>query len=482
MILKKVKSNLLEFNNIDYKDIYNMLSLMKKKNLNYADLYFQSNINEEWLLEDKIIKEGSYHISQGVGIRTIYKEKTGFSYVDDINLKKLEKSIKTVSNIVENSQTNQGIDLLNKVEFKKMYSHVNFLNKINNFDKIDLLKKIDHTIRSIDHRIKQVTVKLSGNYDQILIAATDKTLAADIRPLVRMSIKVLAEDKGKREIGISGGGGRYGYKYFFEKYEGETRAIFYAYEAARIALTKLSSIDAPAGMMPVVLGSGWPGVLLHEAVGHGLEGDFIRKKTSVFSGKLEQQIASEICTVVDDSTLLGKRGTLSIDDEGVPGQYKILINKGILKNYMLDKMNAQLMGKLSTGNARRESYAHLPMPRMTNTYMLGGKYNPKEIISTVENGIYASNFEGGQVDITSGKFVFSTSEAYLIKNGKISYPIKNATLIGSGEEIMKKISMVGNDLQLDGGIGMCGKEGQFLPVGVGQPTLKIDNITVGGKL
>lgn len=482
MILKTVKNNLLIYNKIKYNDIYNILSIMKRRSIDYADLYFQSNSYEEWLLEDRIIKKGNYSINEGVGARIIHKDRTGFCYIDEINLKKIEKSVKAIANIVEKKYENNAVDLLNKINFKKVYSHVNFFRKIQNTDKIELLRKIDNFIRTLDHRIQQVTIRLSGNYEQVLIAATDNTLCADIRPLVNLSITVLVEDKGRREIGISGCGGRHSYKYFFDKFKGEIRAIHHAYKATRIALTKLSAINAPAGMMPVILGPGWPGVLLHEAIGHGLEGDFIRKNTSVFSNKLEKRIASKICTVVDDSTMLGRRGSLSVDDEGVPGLYKILIKKGILKNFMLDKMNGKLLGKLSTGNGRRQSYAHLPIPRMTNTYMLPGKSTPQEIISSIDEGIYASNFEGGQVDITSGKFVFSTSEAYLIKKGRITNPIKNATLIGSGEDIMKKISMVGNDLKLDDGIGTCGKAGQFVPVGVGQPTLKIDNITVGGKI
>lgn len=482
MILNTVQENILQNNNININDLNNVLSKMTECNIDYADLYFQYKINETWVLEDKIIKEGYYNISQGVGIRACYQEKTGFAYVDDINLTKIKESIKNVCNIVTAKNSNYKIVVLNKINFEKNYSHINFLKEKNNTDKINLLKIIDQTIRSIDSRITKVTIKLSGSYEQILVSATDNTLAADIRPMVKLSITVLAENKYTKAIGISGGGGRCNYDYFFEQFNGEMRAIFYAREAVRIALIKLSAIEAPAGMMPVVLSSGWPGILLHEAVGHGLEGDFIRRKTSVFSNKIGQKIASDLCTIVDDSTLFKNRGSLSIDDEGVPGQYKILINKGILQNYMLDKMNARLIGKHSTGNARRESYAYLPMPRMTNTYMLSGNTDPKDIIYSVDKGIYASNFEGGQVDITSGKFVFSTSEAYLIKKGKIITPIKNATLIGSGEEIMKKISMVGNDLKLDDGIGSCGKEGQFIPVGVGQPTLKIDNITVGGKL
>lgn len=482
MILNIVENNILQANNINLNDLYNVLSSMTKSNIDYADLYFQSNIFETWTLENKKIKSGNYNINEGVGIRNVYKDQIRFSYIDEINLKKLEQNVKNINNITEKINKEKKTNIFNKVKFKELYSRVNFLNTIHNEEKINLLKNIDKKIRSINFKIKKVTVNLSSSYEQILIAATDNTLAADIRPLIKLSIKVLAEDRGKREIGISGVGGRYNYEYLFKPFKGEIRAIHYAKKAAKMALMKLSTVDAPAGMMPVILGPGWPGILLHEAVGHGLEGDFIRRGTSLFNNKIGKKIASSICTIVDDSTITGKRGSLSIDDEGVPGQYKILINKGILQNYMLDKMNARIMGQTSTGNARRESYAHLPMPRMTNTYMLSGQATPEEIISTVDKGIYASNFEGGQVDITSGKFVFSTSEAYIIEKGKIKQPIKNTTLIGSGEKIMKKISMIGNDVKLDDGIGTCGKEGQFIPVGVGQPTLKIDNITVGGKL
>ena len=347
-------------------------------------------------------------------------------------------------------------------------------------EKLDILSRVDKVAREADKRVQEVTASLSGVYELILVAATDGTLAADVRPLVRLSVSVLVEEDGKRERGASGGGGRFGYEFFLADLDGEVRADAWAKEAVRMALVNLSAVAAPAGTMPVVLGAGWPGVLLHEAVGHGLEGDFNRRGTSVFSGQVGELVASELCTVVDDGTMVDRRGSVAIDDEGTPGQYNVLIENGILKGYMQDKLNARLMGMTPTGNGRRESYAHLPMPRMTNTYMLPGKSTPQEIIESVEYGIYAPNFGGGQVDITSGKFVFSTSEAYLIENGKVTKPVKGATLIGSGIETMQQISMVGNDLKLDNGVGVCGKEGQSLPVGVGQPTLKVDNLTVGG--
>ncbi|MDI6936306.1 metalloprotease TldD, partial [Serratia sp. Se-PFBMAAmG] len=377
-------------------------------------------------------------------------------------------------------QGNGKAHTLSAVINRSLYAPINPLDSLTREDKIALLHRVDKVARAADPRVQEVNASLSGVYEQVLVAATDGTLAADIRPLVRLSISVQVEDQGKRERGSSGGGARTGYEFFFADENGDVRADAWAREAVRLALVNLSAVAAPAGTLPVVLGAGWPGVLLHEAVGHGLEGDFNRRETSVFSGKMGQLVASELCTVVDDGTIEGLRGSLAVDDEGVPGQYNVLIENGILKGYMQDKLNARLMGVPPTGNGRRESYAHLPMPRMTNTYMLAGKSTPQDIIESVEYGLYAPNFGGGQVDITSGKFVFSTSEAYLIENGKVTKPVKGATLIGSGIEAMQQISMVGNDLALDKGVGVCGKEGQSVPVGVGQPTLKLDKITVGG--
>ena len=360
------------------------------------------------------------------------------------------------------------------------YAAINPLESLTKEKKIELLHLVDRTARAEDHRVTRVSASLSSVYEEVLVMATDGTLAADIRPLVRLSISVLVEENGKRERGSCGSGGRFGLDWFFEVIDGDIRVVRFAKEAVRQALVNLNAVATPAGLMPVVLGAGWPGVLLHEAVGHGLEGDFNRKESSLFTGKIGEQVTSPLCTIVDDGTIENRRGSLTIDDEGVPSQCNVLIKDGILQGYMQDKINARLMGVAPTGNGRRESYAHLPMPRMTNTYMLAGQSQFDDLIASVEQGIYAPHFGGGQVDITSGKFVFSTSEAYLIEKGKITKPVKGATLIGSGIEVMQKISMVADKSELDLGIGVCGKEGQSVPVGVGQPALKIDEITVGG--
>ncbi|QCJ71326.1 metalloprotease TldD [Providencia heimbachae] len=479
MSLASVSDHLLTANRLEQENLHDILGMLSERRLDYADLFFQSSFHESWVLEDRIIKDGSYNIDQGVGVRAVSGEKTGFAYADQISLLALTQSATAARSIV-NEQGSGKSQILTNVEYKRLYSQADPLNSLSREEKIDLLHRVDQIARAEDARVIEVNASLTGVYEQVLVAATDGTLAADIRPLVRLSVSVLVEHDGKRERGASGGGGRYGYEYFLEIHQGQIVAEQYAREAVRMALVNLSAIAAPAGMMPVVLGAGWPGVLLHEAVGHGLEGDFNRRGTSVFSEQMGELVASPLCTVVDDGTIAGRRGSLAIDDEGVPGQYNVLIENGVLRNYIQDKLNARLMGVSPTGNARRESYAHLPMPRMTNTYMLAGDSTPEEIIASVEKGLYAPNFGGGQVDITSGKFVFSTSEAYLIENGKITSPVKGATLIGSGVEAMQQISMVGNDLALDKGVGVCGKEGQSVPVGVGQPTLKLDKLTVGG--
>lgn len=473
--LEIARHDLLEPAGITDIQLQNVLSKVLGQSIDNADLYFQSSYSESWALEDGIIKGGSYHIDRGVGVRAMSGEKTGFAYSDDILMPALEQAAHAARSISKQGGE-QAIKSYQWSQGHELYLPINPLDTINEDEKVALLQKIDVFTRKLDPRVIQVNVSLAAEYETVLVMASDGHLAADVRPLVRLNVSVIVEQNGRREQGYAGGGGRFGYSYFFEN----DRAMEYAREAVRQALVNLEAIEAPAGMMPVVLGPGWPGVLLHEAVGHGLEGDFNRKGTSVFSGRVGEQVASPLCTVVDDGTLPNRRGSLNMDDEGTPTQCTVLIENGILKNYIQDKRNARLMGMQSTGNGRRESYAHVPMPRMTNTYMLAGKSDPQEIIGSVRKGIYAVNFGGGQVDITSGKFVFSASEAYLIENGKITAPVKGATLIGNGLEVLNKVSMVGNDLQLDSGIGICGKDGQSVPVGVGQPTLLIDMLTVGG--
>lgn len=479
MSLNKVEQSLLAPSGLNAKNLEDTLSQILTRNVDYADLYFQSSWHESLVLEDSIIKDGSFNIDRGVGVRAISGEKTGFAYSDQIDLESLNQSAIAARGIANQGATAK-VKALESKDYTQIYAPINPLDSLEKQQKIDLLKQIDAYIRSKEPLIKEVSVSLNAVYEEILVAASDGTYASDIRPLVRLSISVLAQKGDRRERGSAGGGGRYGYETFLAQDGDKIKALHFADEAIRQALVNLTAIDAPAGTMPVVLGAGWPGVLLHEAVGHGLEGDFNRKESSVFSGKIGEQVTSSLCTIVDDGTLANRRGSLNIDDEGVQGQYNTLIENGILKGYMQDKHNASLMGVSPTGNGRRESYAHLPMPRMTNTYMLPGEHTPEEIISTIEDGLYAPNFGGGQVDITSGKFVFSASEAYLIKNGKITHPVKGATLVGSGIEAMQQVSMVGNDLDLDKGVGVCGKAGQSVPVGVGQPTLKLDAITVGG--
>ncbi|MGR6833093.1 metalloprotease TldD [Aliivibrio wodanis] len=479
MILQEVEQSLLSQAGIGQQELSQTLSTIAKRDVDYADIYFQSCWHESLVLEDSIIKDGSFNIDRGVGIRAVAGEKTGFAYSDQINLEALTQSAKAARGIVQ--QGGEGrVKAFTAQAMPQFYAPINPLNSLDKKQKIALLEEVDAYIRAKEPLVQEVSASISGVYEQMLVAALDGTYAADIRPLVRLSISVLVQRGDKRERGSAGGGGRYGYDYFLTEVNGKSVALEFADEAIRQALVNLDADAAPAGMMPVVLGSGWPGVLLHEAVGHGLEGDFNRKGSSVFSGKVGDKVTSSVCTIVDDGTMADRRGSLSVDDEGVAGQYNTLIENGVLKGYMQDKLNARLMGVAPTGNGRRESYAHLPMPRMTNTYMLPGEYASEEIISTVKKGIYAPNFGGGQVDITSGKFVFSASEAYLIEDGKITRPVKGATLIGSGMEAMQQISMVGNDLSLDRGVGVCGKAGQSVPVGVGQPTLKLDALTVGG--
>ncbi len=474
-LLNQVKQAILTPYGMQDKDINKIMDSLLSASVDNADIYFQSSHFESWSLEGGIIKEGVHNIEQGAGVRIVTGEKTGFAYSDRIELSTLLDAAKNVKAIAKQGK-NEQVALATTPLRKDYYQAINPLKSLADQEKIDLLRKVDIETRKLDSRVEEVMVSLVGVHEKVLVASQDGSLAADIRPLTRMNVTVIMMDNGKREQGSMGGGARTDYSYFLD----QNKAIEYGKEAVRQAVVNLESVAAPAGSMTVVLGPGWPGILLHEAIGHGLEGDFNRKGTSAFSGKVGERVASELCTVVDDGTLLDRRGSLSIDDEGVPTEKTVLIEKGILKGYMQDKLNARLMGVKSTGNGRRESYAHLPMPRMTNTYMLPGSHDPDEIVKSVKKGLYARNFGGGQVDITSGKFVFSASEAYLIEDGKITQPVKGATLIGNGPDVLTKVSMVGTDLELDSGVGTCGKEGQSVPVGVGQPTIKIDGLTVGG--
>ena len=474
-VLAQVKHSILSANGLQVQDIDRVMSALLSAPVDSADIYFQSSHFESWSLEGGIVKEGSHSIEHGAGVRVVSGDKTGFAYSDRIELPILLEAANNVKAIVRQGQ-HAGQKIEAPQGWAQLYLPVNPLKSLDDQAKIDLLKRVDEETRKLDPRIEEVMISLAGVFDNVLVANPDGALVADVRPLVRMNVSVIMVEKGRREQGSMGGGARSDYSYFLES----DRAMDYAREAVRQAQINLQAEDAPAGNMTVVLGSGWPGILLHEAIGHGLEGDFNRKGTSAFSGRVGERVASDLCTVVDDGTLPGRRGSLSVDDEGTPTENTVLIENGILKGYMQDKLNARLMGVKPTGNGRRESYAHLPMPRMTNTYMLPGQSEPEEIIRSVKKGLYARNFGGGQVDITSGKFVFSASEAYLIENGKITRPVKGATLIGNGPDVLTKVSMVGNDMELDSGVGTCGKDGQSVPVGVGQPTLKIDGLTVGG--
>ncbi|MGR6500822.1 metalloprotease TldD [Shewanella sp. Koi 1] len=477
--LAQVEQSLLK-GGLALDGLQSYLNTIHQHKVDFSDLYFQGSRHESWVLEDGIIKDGSFHIERGVGVRAISGEKTGFAYADDITPAALSAAAEAARGIAGAGEQAK-VQAFKRQQALALYDSLDPIAAMEEVKKINLLKEADAYIRSLDSRIIQVVISLAGVHEEILVAASDGTLAADIRPLVRFNCSVILEENGKRERGSAGGGGRHDYSVFMVTDEtGLPMCFAFAREAVRQAQVNLNAIDAPAGEMPVVLGNGWPGVLLHEAVGHGLEGDFNRKGSSAFSGMVGEQVASKLVTVVDDGTLANRRGSLSIDDEGVQTQRTVLIEDGILKGYMQDKLNARLMGVAPTGNGRRESYAHLPMPRMTNTYMTAGESEPSEIIKSVKKGIYAPNFGGGQVDITSGKFVFSASEAYLIENGEVTQAIKGATLIGNGPEAMSQISMVGNDMALDKGVGVCGKDGQSVPVGVGQPTLKLDRLTVGG--
>ncbi|MDH4479237.1 MAG: metalloprotease TldD [Rhodoferax sp.] len=474
--LATAKALLLTPFGLDESHLARALAEIKMQRVDEADLYFQYTRSEGWSLEEGIVKTGSFSIDQGVGVRAVSGEKTAFAYSDDISEAALLDAARTVRTISNAAQTRRTSVAKPKIaRSRSLYPDQDPISTLDSATKVALLGKVERLARAKDPRVAQVMAGLAMEYDVVLIARADGTLAADVRPLVRLSVTVIAEQKGRREIGSSGGGGRFGLAYF-----DDAQITQYVDQAVHAALTNLEARPAPAGEMTVVLGSGWPGILLHEAIGHGLEGDFNRKGSSAFSGRIGQRVAAKGVTVLDDGTIADRRGSLNVDDEGNTSGRNVLIEDGILKGYIQDAMNARLMGVAPTGNGRRESYAHVPMPRMTNTYMLGGDKDPQEIVKSIKKGLYATNFGGGQVDITSGKFVFSASEAYWVENGKILYPVKGATIVGSGPECLKRVSMIGNDMRLDSGVGTCGKDGQSVPVGVGQPTLRIDGLTVGG--
>lgn len=474
--LATAKTLLLTPFGLDEGHLSRALAEIKAHKVDEADLYFQYTRSEGWSLEEGIVKTGSFSIDQGVGVRAVSGEKTAFAYSDDISEAALLDAARTVRSISQAaSQRRISVSKPKIARSRSLYPDQDPIATMDSAAKVALLGRVEKLARAKDPRVLQVMAGLAMEYDVVLVARADGVLAADVRPLVRLSVTVIAEQKGRREVGSSGGGGRFGLAYF-----DDAQISKYVDQAVHAALTNLEARPAPAGEMTVVLGSGWPGILLHEAIGHGLEGDFNRKGSSAFSGRVGQRVAAKGVTVLDDGTMADRRGSLNVDDEGNTSARNVLIEDGILKGYIQDAMNARLMGVAPTGNGRRESYAHVPMPRMTNTYMLGGNKEPEEIVRSIKKGLYAVNFGGGQVDITSGKFVFSASEAYWVENGKIQYPVKGATLVGSGPECLKQVSMIGNDMRLDSGVGVCGKEGQSVPVGVGQPTLRIEGLTVGG--
>ncbi len=474
--LATARQLLLEPFGLDDTHLARALAEIRAHQVDDADLYFQYTRSEGWSLEEGIVKTGSFSIDQGVGVRAVSGEKTAFAYSDDISAASLWDAARTVRSIAAAGQAGRARAARQKIaKSRNLYVGADPIASLDSTAKVRLLETVEQRARAKDARIVQVMAGLASEYDVVLVARADGTLAADVRPLVRLSLTVIAQQGERREMGSAGGGGRFGLAHF-----DDAQIDAYVQEAVQAALVNLEARPAPAGEMTVVLGPGWPGVLLHEAVGHGLEGDFNRKGSSAFSGRIGQRVAAKGVTVLDDGTLPDRRGSLNVDDEGHATQRNVLIEDGILQGYLQDSLNARLMGVAPTGNARRESYAHIPMPRMTNTYMLGGSTPPEEILASIKKGLYATNFGGGQVDITSGKFVFSASQAYWVENGKILYPVKGATIVGSGPQSLKKITMIGNDMCLDSGVGTCGKEGQSVPVGVGQPTLRIDGLTVGG--
>ncbi|HZQ75434.1 MAG TPA: metalloprotease TldD [Burkholderiales bacterium] len=475
MILETAKQTLLAPYDLEAKKLERVFGTLVGRKVDYADLYFQYARFEGWSLEEGIVKSGSFNIEQGVGVRAVSGEKTAFAYSDEISFDALTDAAKATRAIASAGQSRKTKSNLVKRKAIQLYAETDPIGSLDSQSKVKLLERLEKKCRAVDPRVTQVMASLGGEYEVILVARADGNIAADVRPLVRLSVQVIAEQNGRRESGSAGGGGRTDYAHFTDEVLDQ-----YARQAVSQALVNLEARPAPAGTMTVVLGPGWPGVLLHEAVGHGLEGDFNRKGSSAFAGRMGQRVASPGVTVVDDGTIPGRRGSLTVDDEGTPTSRTVLIEDGVLRGYMQDSLNARLMKMPLTGNARRESFAHLTLPRMTNTYMLAGSQDPAEIIKSVKKGLYATNFGGGQVDITNGKFVFSAAEAYLIENGKVTHPVKGATLIGNGPDALTRVSMIGNDLALDTGIGTCGKEGQSVPVGVGQPTLRIDGLTVGG--
>jgi TldD protein len=475
-IFETASATLLAPHALDEGRLQAVFGQMLAHRVDYADLYFQYSRSESWSLEEGIVKSGSFNIDQGVGVRAVSGEKTAFAYSDDISFDALQSAAQATRAIARQGG-NASTAIARKGELRALYAPQDPLASLGAPEKVALLERLERIARGLDPRVTQVMASLAGEYEVVMVARSDGMQAADVRPLVRLSLQVIVESGGRREQGSAGGGGRFDYGYFTEDVLRE-----YAQKAVQQALVNLDARPAPAGTMTVVLGPGWPGVLLHEAVGHGLEGDFNRKGTSAFSGRIGERVAAPGVTVVDDGTMARRRGSLNVDDEGNPTQHNVLIEDGVLRGYLQDAMNARLMGVAPTGNGRRESYAHVPMPRMTNTYMLNGSRDPQEIIASVDRGLYAVNFGGGQVDITSGKFVFSASEAWMIEGGKLMYPVKGATLIGNGPDALTRVSMIGNDMRLDSGVGTCGKEGQSVPVGVGQPTLRIDGLTVGGTV
>jgi TldD protein len=475
--LATARATLLTPYDLTDQSIEDVFGEIMQHDADYADLYFQYARTEGWSLEESRVKSGSFNIDQGVGVRVVSGEKTAFAYSDDIGADSLKAAAHATRSIARAAQ-NGSAGRVNRVRESaghSLYQPNDPVSGYSDAEKVRILERLEKFARAVDPRVKEVMARLSGEYEVMMVARHDGTLAADVRPLVHIGLTVIAEQNGRREQGHTGGGGRYDYSHFTDDILRNMAEM-----GVREALINLDAKPAPAGAMTVVLGAGWPGILLHEAVGHSLEGDFNRKGSSVFANRIGERIAAPGVTVIDDGTLQDRRGSLNVDDEGTPTQRNVLIEDGILKGYMQDSMNARLMNVPLTGNARRESYAHIPMPRMTNTYMLNGDKTAEEIISSVKRGLYAANFGGGQVDTTSGKFVFSASEAYMIEDGKISYPVVGATLIGNGIESLKQVSMIGNDMKLDSGVGVCGKEGQSVPVGVGQPTLRIEGLTVGG--